>query len=114
MFINESAYRGATQMLIQTQDPSFAGLNSEVLLVIGLILLTVLMTIFVSLWIGRIFHSSSAGVISGTCVFSILYFARDLLNIDLLVASPVAVGITVLAIIFASLVANARVSTAEL
>jgi hypothetical protein len=101
-------------MLIQTQDPSFAGLNSEVLLVIGLILLTVLMTIFVSLWIGRIFHSSSAGVISGTCVFSILYFARDLLNIDLLVASPVAVGITVLAIVFASLVANARVSTAEL
>jgi hypothetical protein len=72
------------------------------------------MTVFVSLWIGRIFNSSSAGVISGTCVFSVLYFARSLLNIELLVASPIAVGITVIAIISASLVANVKVSTAEL
>lgn len=100
--------------VLQTQTGFFPSMDSGLFLEIGLILLTVSFTVFFALWTAQIFDSTSLGVILATGFFTTLYLGVTALNLDLLMASPIAIALSAVAILVASLTANIKVSRAEL
>ena len=89
-------------------------MDSNLFLEIGVILLTVSLTILLALWTAQFLDSTPVAVVTGTVFFCILYFGAAALNLDLLIVSPVAIGLCAVAIVVASITANIEVSKAEI
>lgn len=89
-------------------------MDSRLFLDIGIILLTFSLILFVALWTAQLFNNTPLGVVVGTGLFTALYLGAVVLPLDLLVISPIAIGLSAIAIAIASITANIEVSRAEI